>query len=124
MINSQHLIHGFNEKKASQPYLVIIQGVKSLSLQDTQFGKPANNQAAPSQVQGAVYYVEYHATLHSEQSNGLFGFYGRTCSSGPKRLKVSASNPNELETDEEAFFFFHTSFTERTSKLIIEMVIT
>lgn len=54
---------------------------------------------------------------------GWKGFYGRTCSSKPHPLITPAANPTQLETNEEDFMFFHSSFVEPSSTLLIEIVI-
>ena len=72
----------------------------------------------------AQYFVQYHATLHSNQpSPGLAGFYGRTCTSTELRLGASPTDPTMFDSNEEAFMFFHTSFTEPTSSLLLEVVV-
>ena len=86
-------------RKTTQPYLVVIQGIQHLSLKDTGFGRSItgdNGQLIPTQIDAnAKYSVEYHATLHSnQQPQGLFGYYGRTCSSSLKPLIPSASDPS------------------------------
>lgn len=116
-------------RKPTLPYLVVIQGIQNFSLKDTKFGRPTMGDlgqlTSPRSDPNAKYYVEYHATLRSNQQpdQGLFGFYGRTCSSNPKPLVPSPSDPNMLETASEDFIYFHTSFTEPSSILLIELVV-
>ena len=74
----------------------------------------------------ARYSVEYHATFFSNQvelERGFKGFYGRTCQSKDHPLTPSAQNPNLLETNEEDFMFFHASYVEPSSSLLIEVVV-
>ena len=40
MSNTMHRIKGYDPRAQTLPYLVTIQGVRSLSLADTKFGKP------------------------------------------------------------------------------------
>ena len=69
MSNTQQRIKGFDPRAQTLPYLVTIQGVRSLSLADTKFGKPVMGEAgqmvAPTQPADARYSVEYHATFYS-----------------------------------------------------------
>lgn len=44
--------------------------------------------------------------------------------SEPKTLVPSASSGGMLESKEEDFVFFHTNYTEKTSVLVVEIVIT
>ena len=68
-MNRQHKIRGFDKRKASAPYLVVLQGLKNLSLKDTKFGRErlgeVGQMQAPQINTKAQYFVEYHATLHS-----------------------------------------------------------
>ena len=94
MVNKAQRIQNFNPKAETKPYLVTIQGIRALSLKDTKFGKPKlgpmGQMVEPVQSPSATYSVEYHATLFSNQVEpGLRGFYGHTCHSQPKKLKVS-----------------------------------
>ena len=77
-------------RKSTQSYLIVIQGLQKLSLLDTKFGKDIIGEAGETSAAridpNAKYYVEYHATLYSNQNNGLKGYYGRTATSGPVEL--------------------------------------
>ena len=125
-MNRQHKIRGFDKRKASAPYLVVLQGLRGLSLKDTKFGRErlgeVGQMQAPQINTQAQYFVQYHATLHSNQPPpGLAGFYGRTCTSTEKRLVASPTDPTMFDSNEEAFMFFHTSFTEASSCLLLEV---
>ena len=39
LVNRQNKIKGFDKRKASAPFLVVLQGLKDLSLKDTKFGR-------------------------------------------------------------------------------------
>ena len=39
MVNKQDKIKGFDKRKNSTPYLIVIQGIQALSLKDTKFGR-------------------------------------------------------------------------------------
>ena len=71
MVNKQDKIKGFERRKNSTPYLIVIQGIQALSLKDTKFGRAVLSDLgqlqAPQINVNANYFVEYHATLHSNQ---------------------------------------------------------
>ena len=104
--------------------------MQALSLKDTKFGRETLGEVgqmqAPPVDANATYFVEYHATLHSNQgpNNGLSGYYGRTASSRPLKLQQNATSPDLYESTAEDFFFIHTSFAEPSSTLIVECVIS
>ena len=128
-MNIHNKLKGYNKRAASKPYLIVVEAVKNISLKDTVFGKPRLGQLGQMETAPisptARFFVQYHATFHSNQADkGYFGFYGRTLVSKPKPLQQSATDPTQFDCSTEDFMFFHTSFTENTSCLIIEVVVT
>jgi len=51
------------------------------------------------------------------------GFYGRTYSSQLRQIGVSPNNAGMMETKEEEFLFFHTNYVEKSSVLVVEIVV-
>ena len=115
-IDTEDKIVGFNSNKSaltiqkSKPFLIAIESLKDLSLEDTVF---KNDIQEPN----VSYAVEYHCTLFSAQQQGYTGFYGRTYISRPKPLD------NQNAVGKEDFIFLHSTFTEKTSRLIVEVVV-
>ena len=115
MVNKQSKLAGFDPRKNSSSYLIVIQNVTKLSLLDTKFGKEVIGEAGQAQAAridpNAKFFVEYHATLYSNQvNNGLKGYYGRTATSGPIELVQEADGTYKSEAED--FMYMHTSFTE------------
>jgi len=73
-------------------------------------------QAKPLQ-DGCKYYIEYYATLYNKTKET---FYGRTYRSQKKLLAKHGTD--SLQCLEEDWAFFHTSYTDPHSVLIIECV--
>ena len=114
-IDTEDKIVGFNGNKSavttqkSKPFLIAIESIRDLSLADTVFKHDI-------QEPGVSYAVEYHCTLFSAQQQGYTGFYGRTYISRPKPLDNNA-------VAKEDFIFLHSTFFEKTSRLIVEVVV-
>ena len=52
------------------------------------------------------------------------GFYGRTFKSELKALRPSVSEHGTFEVVDEEFVFFHTNYTEKSTRVIVELVLT
>lgn len=90
-----------------------MQGIREFSLMDTPF---ANDAAL------AKFSLQYAATLYNYSLKGRGGFYGRTYMSEPKPLTQSGGNM--LESKDEEFIFLHTNYPEKTTVMVVEIVIT
>jgi hypothetical protein len=94
-------------------------GISDLSLLDTPF-KDDN----PTMVASSKYWISYSATLYNTSLRGRGGFYGRTYTTDPKLLGASMTNIGVLESKEVDYVYFHTNYTEKTSMLVVEIVVT
>lgn len=86
---------------------------------DTPFN--SDNQTVLS---NSKYSVQYSATLFNYQLRGKGGFYGRTLMSEPKALTASMTSGGMLECHEEESIYFHTNYTEKSSVVVVEIVVT
>lgn len=68
--------------------------------------------------------LQYSATLYNYSLHGKGGFYGRTYMSEPRQLVPSATAGGMLECRDEDFVFMHTNYTDKSSVLVVEIVIT
>ena len=71
-------------------------------------------------MQGAKYSMEYYITLYNKDMGTHGGFYGRTYRSQALPVKDAAGTWN-LSTEE--FIYFHTSYIEKSSFLVVECVL-
>jgi len=65
--------------------------------------------------------IQYSSTLYNYQLKGCGGFYGRTYLSDSKPL---VANGSIFECKEENFIFLHTNYPEKTTVMVVELVIT
>ena len=127
---------GWNSTAQSRSYLINITGVVDVpnpfeDMSTNHLTQDYYRKKQQMRLKGAEeYYVEYHCTLYSigERQNASKkehaarpGFYGRTYKSSPKLLKRGIKYH---DSNEEDFIFLHTSFSEPTTRLIIEVVVT
>lgn len=69
---------------------------------------------------GAKYGIQYYVTLYNRDLGTHGGFYGRTFHSPIRPLKESAGS---WDYNMEECVYFHSSYLEKTSFIIIECVI-
>ena len=104
--------------RVSKTFALLLTRAKDISLQDTAF-KHDSAQVTST----AKYSLSYSVTLYNYKLRGTGGFYGRTLLTEPKPLKPSATTNGMLETSEAETIIFHTNYTEKTSVLVVELVI-
>lgn len=116
--HNETYLPNYKPNKITTGYLISLQGVKEFSLEDTPFGKNNGGNIAE-----AKYYIQYNATLYNYKLNSRGGFYGKTYTSQPKILTMSPQNTSILEVKDEEFIYFHTNYAEKTSVLVVELVL-
>ena len=104
--------------KPSKTFAVLLRQATELSLQDTAFKHDSSGVTST-----AKYSLSYSVTLYNYKLKGTGGFYGRTLLTEPKPLKPSATTNGMLETAEAETIVFHTNYTEKTSVLVVELVV-
>lgn len=88
-----------------------------LSLGDTALGN------ITSIAQAGNLKLNYSATLYNSKADGDGCFYGRTYISDDFKLTSSPSG-DTLDMNSEDFLYLNTNYIEKTSVLIVELILT
>ena len=95
-----------------------MKNLKNISLRDTPFKHDDATMVSVSK-----YSVLYSMTLYNYGIKGQGNFYGRTYQSEPKPLKNSLTDSGIMELNEAEQVFFHTNYTDKSSELVVEVVV-
>ncbi|CDW71325.1 UNKNOWN [Stylonychia lemnae] len=111
-LETEMLLKNYKLDSPSRSFLITLCGVSGVPL----------NANIPEQapIQGSKFHVEYYMTLFNSELGSHGSFYGRTYRSQPIEINGSSI---QIDTKQEDYVYFHTSYTEKTSKLVVEVVI-
>ena len=118
--HKESYLPGFNSRLPTKSFVLSLKGLGDLHLADTAFKDDLTNGNAAS----ARYSLQYSCTFYNSNLQGNGGFYGRTYVPEPKILKPSSTAVGSMETFEQDDIFFHTSYTELSSQVVVELIVT
>lgn len=112
--DTEDLLKGYELKKESKPFLLTIKSLSNIPMQDV--GGPEIR----GPISGGKYQLEYYVTFFNKDIGTSGNFYGRTYRSKPLPLK-EVGGAWDVVTEE--FIYFHTSYTEKSSFVVVECVV-
>lgn len=117
MANVERLQGYSPNNKNSVPFLIAIQGVDKIAIEDTMLKSQANlsTYGLPPGVVSRKYFIQYAMTLYNDELKTHLGFFGRTFNGNKLELVESLKKSNTGETlyrcEAPEFVFFHSSFS-------------